>query len=138
MMLHLDDELDYEILESSIESMPKSGKTEDQIVAEAMENPIGSPRLSQLSEGKERIVIICSDHTRPVPSKHIIPFMLKEIREGNPQADITLLIATGFHRATTREELVNKFGEEIVEHEKIVIHDSRDMENMVKDRKSVV
>ena len=33
MMLHLDDELDYEILESSIESMPKSGKTEDQIVA---------------------------------------------------------------------------------------------------------
>ena len=131
MMLHLDDELDYEILESSIESMPKSGKTEDQIVAEAMENPIGSPRLSQLSEGKERIVIICSDHTRPVPSKHIIPFMLKEIREGNPQADITLLIATGFHRATTREELVNKFGEEIVEHEKIVIHDSRDMENMV-------
>ena len=100
-MLHLDDELDYEILESSIESMPKSGKTEDQIVAEAMENPIGSPRLSQLSEGKERIVIICSDHTRPVPSKHIIPFMLKEIREGNPQADITLLIATGFHRATT-------------------------------------
>ena len=130
-MLHLDDELDYEILESSIESMPKSGKTEDQIVAEAMENPIGSPRLSQLSEGKERIVIICSDHTRPVPSKHIIPFMLKEIREGNPQADITLLIATGFHRATTRAELVNKFGEEIVEHEKIVIHDSRDMENMV-------
>ena len=88
-MLHLDDELDYEILESSIESMPKSGKTEDQIVAEAMENPIGSPRLSQLSEGKERIVIICSDRTRPVPSKHIIPFMLKEIREGNPQADIT-------------------------------------------------
>ena len=34
MMLHLDDNLDYEILESSIESMPKTGKTEDEMVLE--------------------------------------------------------------------------------------------------------
>lgn len=131
MMLHLDGTLDYEVLESSIESMPKTGKTEDEIVLEAMEHPIGSPKLSELSKGKQRVVIICSDHTRPVPSKHIIPFMLKEIREGNPQAEITLLIATGFHRATTREELVGKFGEEIVDHETIVVHDSQDMDSMV-------
>lgn len=130
MMLHLDDKFDYEILESSIESMPRSGKTEDEIVAEAMAHPIGSPKLSELSAGRQRVVIICSDHTRPVPSKHIIPFMLKEIRQGNPQADITLLIATGFHRETTREELVNKFGGEIVAQEKIVIHDSRDLDGM--------
>lgn len=130
MLLHLDDDLDYEILASSIESMPKSDKTEDEIVLEAMANPIGSPKLSELSVGKKNVVIICSDHTRPVPTKHIIPFMLKEIREGNKDADITLLIATGFHRETTREELINKFGEEIVENEKIVIHDSRDMDAM--------
>ena len=114
MMLHIDDSMDYEVLSSSIESMPKSDKTEDEIVLEAMAHPIGSPKLSELAKGKENVVIICSDHTRPVPSKHIIPFMLKEIREGNPDAKITLLIATGFHRATTREELVGKFGEEIV------------------------
>ena len=102
MMLHIDDSMDYEVLSSSIESMPKSDKTEDEIVLEAMAHPIGSPKLSELAKGKENVVIICSDHTRPVPSKHIIPFMLKEIREGNPDAKITLLIATGFHRATTR------------------------------------
>ena len=130
MTLHLDDRFDIEILESSIESMPKTGKTEDEIVQEAMRNPIGSPTLAELSAGKQNVVIICSDHTRPVPSKHIIPFMLQEIRTGNPQADITLLIATGFHRATTREELVGKFGEEIVAHEKIVVHDSCDMDAM--------
>lgn len=130
MTLHLDDSLDYEILESLIQSIPKSGRTEDEIVLEAMANPIFSQKLSQLSAGKEKVVIICSDHTRPVPSKHIIPFMLKEIREGNPDADITLLIATGFHRETTEEELIHKFGEEIVRSEKIVIHDSRDMDAM--------
>lgn len=131
MMLHLEDDLDVEVLASSIESMPKSDKTEDEIVLEAMENPIGSPKLSELSRGKEKVVIICSDHTRPVPSRHIIPFMLKEIREGNPDARITLLIATGFHRATTREELIGKFGEEIVDREHIVVHDSQDMDAMV-------
>ena len=130
MTLTLDDDLDYEILESAIASMPKSEKSEDELVLEAMANPIGSPKLSELAKGKKDVVIICSDHTRPVPSKHIIPFMLKEIREGNPDADITLLIATGFHRETTREELVHKFGEEIVDSEKIVIHDSRDMDAM--------
>lgn len=132
MLLHLEDKWDYEILESAIGSMPRSKKTEDEIVAKAMEHPIGSPMLSELAVGKQQVVIICSDHTRPVPSKHIIPSMLKEIRTGNPQADITLLIATGFHRSTTREELVDKFGEEIVEQEKIVIHDSRDREAMTE------
>ncbi len=130
MDLELADSLDYEILESAIATMPKPDKSEDELVLEAMADPIGSPRLSELSKGKNKVVIICSDHTRPVPSKHIIPFMLREIREGNPDADITLLIATGFHRETTREELVGKFGEDIVNHEKIVVHDSRDMGSM--------
>ena len=83
MNLELAEDLDVEILESAIASMPKPEKTEDELVLEAMAKPIGSPKLSELAVGKEKVVIICSDHTRPVPSKHIIPFMLNEIREGN-------------------------------------------------------
>lgn len=101
------------------------------LVKQALENPIGSEKLSVLAKGKKDIVIICSDHTRPVPSKVIIPLMLEEIRKGNENANITLLIATGFHRETTREELVNKFGKDIVDNEKIVIHKSEVMEDMV-------
>ena len=33
---------------------------------------------------------------------------------GNPDADITILISTGCHRATTKDELIAKFGEDIV------------------------
>lgn len=111
------------------EYVPEKG--EEELVKEAMENPIGSKRLRELAKGKKKVVIIASDHTRPVPSRIIMPLMLKEIREGNPEADISILIATGFHRLTTREELVNKFGEEIVEKEKIVVHDSTRDEDMV-------
>lgn len=108
---------------------PEAGERE--LVKQALENPIGSPRLRELVKGKNKIVIIASDHTRPVPSKIMAPAMLVEIREGNPQADITFLIATGFHRLTTREELIGKFGEEIVDNEKIVVHNAFDPDIMV-------
>ncbi|MBR1938130.1 MAG: nickel-dependent lactate racemase [Spirochaetales bacterium] len=101
----------------------KAAKSPQELVLEALENPIGSSKLSELSKGKKNIVLIASDHTRPVPSKVIIPPMLSEIRKGNPDADITILISTGCHRCTTKEELVDKFGKEIVEREKIVVHD---------------
>ena len=101
------------------------------LVRRAMKAPIGSLSLAELARDKKKIVIIASDHTRPVPSRVIIPPMLEEIRSVNPAADITLLIATGCHRETKREELVDKFGEEIVNRENIVIHDCADDKNLV-------
>ena len=101
-------------------------------VRRALENPIGSESLRELAAKAGNCVIICSDHTRPVPSRYIIPAMLAELRAGNPAIDITLLIATGCHRETSREELIGKFGQDIVDHEKIVIHDSRD-DSMLKE-----
>lgn len=106
-------------------------KTGAELVREAMKSPIGSKTLTELAKGKERITIIASDHTRPVPSKIIIPPMLEEIRAASPSANITILIATGCHRETKREELVAKFGEEIVNKEHIVIHDCADEGNLV-------
>ncbi|MBP2655869.1 MAG: hypothetical protein H6Q73_3438 [Firmicutes bacterium] len=101
-----------------------------EIVRQALQQPIGSPRLRDLAKGKRKIVIIASDHTRPVPSRIIAPLLLEEIRQGNPDADITFLIATGFHRSTTTEEMINKFGEKIVREEKIIVHDCRDVSGM--------
>ena len=109
----------------------KAPKSEAELVADALANPIGSPKLSDLAKGKKNCVIISSDHTRPVPSHVIMPQLLAELRKGNPDIDITILIATGMHRATTKEELIAKYGKEIAEHEKFVIHVSRNDEAMV-------
>lgn len=54
--------------------------TPDALVAEALRNPVGTKPLSELAKGKNNIVLIASDHTRPVPSKTIVPPMLAEIR----------------------------------------------------------
>lgn len=111
-----------------------AGKGEHELISDAMQNPIGTAPLCELAKGKSKVVIIASDHTRPVPSKLIIPDMLREIRKTNPRADITILIATGCHRSTRKEELYDKFGEELVKKEKIIIHDcdSTDMKYLGK------
>ena len=106
----------------------KPNGTEQEIVERAMDNPIGSQSLEELVQGKRRMVIISSDHTRPVPSHVTMPILLRRIRKANPDIDITILIATGFHRPTTRQELIDRYGAEIVENENIVVHRSHDDE----------
>jgi nickel-dependent lactate racemase len=101
------------------------------LVRQALARPIGGPRLRELAQGKKNIVILASDHTRPVPSKVIMPPLLDELRQGNPGAAITILIATGCHRATTGAELARKFGEDIIAKEKIVLHDCDDLSMLV-------
>lgn len=105
--------------------------SEAEIVENSLLHPIDSPRLSELVVGKDHVVVISSDHTRPVPSKKIMPKIIAEIKKGNPEAEITILVATGTHRLTTHDELVDKYGAEIVKNINIVVHDSDDKENMI-------
>ena len=103
-----------------------------ELVRAAMAAPIGSPTLAELAADKQTCTIIISDHTRPVPSKDILPQMLAQLRRGNPDIAVTLLVATGCHRGTTVQELENKLGREIVENEKIVVHDAFDKDANVQ------
>lgn len=130
MQLHAD-LTGAEVLESRIGQLAASG-SEDDLVRAAMAAPIESVPLRELARGKRTCTLIISDHTRPVPSKHIVPFMLEELRQGSPGIQVTLLVATGFHRPTSVQELVGKLGQDIVDRERIVIHDSRDPDSNVK------
>lgn len=118
----LEDQRIAGILVSQIHDL-KPGRDEKEMVRYALEHPIGAPRLRELAKGKKRIAIISSDHTRPVPSRIIMPQLLKEIRTGNPAAEITIVIATGCHRATKKQEIHKKYGSEIAERETFLVHD---------------
>lgn len=110
----------------------KNPLSEIETVERSLDEPIGSPKLEELARGKHNIVIISSDHTRPVPSHIITPILLRRLRSAAPTARIRILVATGFHRPSTHEELVNKYGEEIVANEEIVMHYSQRDEDMTK------
>ncbi|GIT16714.1 MAG: hypothetical protein CM1200mP38_3710 [Dehalococcoidia bacterium] len=51
----------------------------------------------------------------------ILPILLKELKH-IPKEDITIFIATGTHRANTKDELVNMLGSEIVDNFKLSNH----------------
>ena len=121
------------VLTSAVDALA-SGRDGQSIVREAMADPIGSPRLAQLAKDKPDCVIIISDHTRPVPSRDILPPMIEELRAGNPDIQITLLVATGFHRQTTEEELRRKLGDDLYDafRDRIIIHDAHDPSTNVR------
>ena len=131
----VDVSIDERFVQGVLESNAASYKAEIspvELVENALNHPINSPSLESLVAGKRNMVIITSDHTRPMPSKVTLPILLRRIRAVNPTIDITILIATGFHRAMTHEEMVHRFGEDLVNHENFVNHDSEDAENMVE------
>ena len=127
--LNIEEEKIAGILVSKTEDY-KVTKTEQELVKNALENPINSLPLSNLCKDKRHVVIISSDHTRPVPSHITMPIILEEVRKYNKDIKVTILIATGMHRPTTHEELVNKYGEKIVNEEHIVIHNAYNDDEM--------
>lgn len=79
--------------------------TDEQEVRRALEHPIGSSRLSELVSPGERVVIVTSDITRPMPSYRVLPEVIEELaRGGVAKRDITVILALGSHRKHTEEE----------------------------------
>ncbi len=128
----LEAEIEDGLLNGVYESHLPAPQDEAACVSAALDSPIGSLRLEELARGKRNVVVITSDHTRPVPSRIIMPQILQRLRAGQPDIKVTILVATGFHRPTTHEELVRKLGEEIVANERIVLHDSSDETSLVE------
>lgn len=83
-------------------------------VERALQNPIGTPRLKDIVKDGESIVIVTSDITRPMPSKTVLPPVLRELRLAKVKdQDITIILALGSHRGHTEDEKRNLVGDEI-------------------------
>lgn len=86
--------------------------TGEEEVKRALEHPIGSPRLREIVKPGEKIAIITSDITRPMPSWTVMPPLLDELyAAGAKPEDITLIFALGSHRTHTEEEKKKLAGE---------------------------
>lgn len=96
------------------------------VVDHALNHPVNSPSLKELSKDARSILIITDDNTRPMPSKITIPAILNAFYRPASEYDITILIATGLHRKMTPDEIIEQFGRETAENYKIVNHVATD------------
>ena len=88
------------------------GPGEEEEIARALREPIGTPRLKDIVHPGETVAIVTSDITRPMPTARVMPFLLDELYAGGIRPeDITLVFALGSHRRHTEEERKKLAGE---------------------------
>jgi nickel-dependent lactate racemase len=97
-------------------------------LAAALDAPIGCEPLKKLAAGKKTAAISVCDITRPAPNSLTLPPVLERLHAaGIPVEGITILIATGLHRAATPEEVEVIVGPEIARKYRVESHDARNL-----------
>ena len=112
------------VLEPNTLEIHSTGKEE---VRRALGNPIGSRPLKDIVRPGEKVVIVTSDITRPMPSGLVVPEVLEELfQAGIGKDDITVVFALGCHRKHTEEEKKVLVGEEVYSRIRCVDSDMQD------------
>ena len=101
---------------------------EEESLQRALANPIASKKFDEFIGDAKDILFLINDATRPTPTAKVLKMLYPKIKDKK----ITMLIATGMHRAPTEEEYVEIFGElyETLK-DRIFAHDSKKDEDMV-------
>lgn len=96
-----------------------------ELVIEAVSAPVGTPPLSELVKGKEKIAILVDDATRPTPRKIVLGTLLDYLNaQGVENRQIDVVIAAGTHNAMTQAQIEADLGEELCRSVRVTCHDS--------------
>ncbi len=97
-------------------------------VTDALDHPSGCAPLHELARGKQSAAISVCDITRPAPNRLVLPPLLERLeRAGIAREAITILIATGLHRAAPQAEIEAIVGAEIAARYRVLNHDARNL-----------
>lgn len=119
----------FDVIEPKFIKEVGSAKEE---ISKALLSPINSKPLRSLLEGKNDIAISVCDITRAQPRKVVIETIVEHIKDLIPISNIKILIATGTHRANTKDELIEMLGKDIVETLNVINHVCDDKESLIE------
>jgi len=119
----------FDVIEPKFIKEVGSAKEE---INKALLSPTNSKPLRSLLEGKNDIAISVCDITRAQPRKIVIETIVEHIKDLIPISNIKILIATGTHRANTKEELIEMLGKDIVETLNVINHVCDDKESLIE------
>jgi lactate racemase len=95
-------------------------------VDQALASPVGCRPLAALAKGKRSACVLICDITRPVPNGLFLPSLIRTLLgAGVPREGITVLVATGLHRANEGTELAELVGDPwVLDTVKVSNHDA--------------
>jgi nickel-dependent lactate racemase len=100
-------------------------------VRRALAEPIGSPRLRDLARPGQKVVIVTSDITRPMPSHLVLPSIIEELgAAGVTPETITVVLALGSHRPHTDAEKIQLVGEAVFHQVQVLDSDMKRCVNL--------
>ncbi|PNX54210.1 MAG: general glycosylation pathway protein [Thermoplasmata archaeon M9B2D] len=104
-------------------------KDEKRIITDALQHPIGKETFDEFIKKSERLLVIVNDATRPTPSSKVLEY-LHPLLSSHPA--VKFLVATGVHRAPTKEEYQYIFGRFYEPFkDRIYAHDARKESDMI-------
>jgi len=84
---------------------PRPSVHHGQNVSQALAAPIGVEPLRKLIDRNDRVAVVVSDITRPCPTRRILPFVMRSLKNAGVAGDnVRILIGTGTHRGHTPAE----------------------------------
>jgi nickel-dependent lactate racemase len=93
-------------------------------LARALGSPISSPSLTDFLAGADDAIVIVNDAKRATPTAAILEFIKSDL---DAVPDLTFMIATGTHRASTPAEIERILGDAAErDGARVVVHDCRD------------
>ena len=99
--------------------------------AAAVSTPYGARPLADVGRSLKpgaKVAIAIADHTRPVPDRLLVPWIVETL--GVRDEQVVILIGTGTHRGSTPDELKRMLGD-AAGHFRIINHDCQDQANLV-------
>ena len=115
----------------------KQKNVEDPInkIREAVRNPLETAPLKVMVESKKplnQVCIVVSDATRPIPSDIILEAIIAELNDyGIHNDQIVVLIATGLHRPSQKDELERILGKKLKTRIKTIDHVATDNNSLI-------
>jgi len=106
-------------------------------IRQALDQPIGSPRIEELARPGMDVVLLFDDLQRPTPVHLALPEILNRLNHaGIPDDRITAVCAVGTHPIPTLEQLRKKVGEEAFSRlqGRIFSHDPHASDNVIIGR----
>jgi len=99
---------------------------------QSLRSPIGTKRLQEIVSPSDKVAIVINDVTRPIPSYKIVPMLLEELRlAGVRRESVSVVVATGVHRACSRDELCSMLGEALLGKVNVENHDCKKTDSLV-------
>ena len=97
----------------------------ESLIKNALYDPLGTDRLSEIASRGDKVAIVVDDYTRPCPTEELLLPVLEELKKaGVYDSDVLVIVATGTHKSPSFEMVKKIVGDKVSRNYTVISNDS--------------